>query len=70
MSELPGVFTRTQIIAAFDALGLGDEMIAAVEIAATEVSVEMFVIDDDGDVIEMLGEPATVVITIPVDEDQ
>lgn len=69
--NIPGTFTRQQIGAAFDALGLDDpdELIAAVEISATEVSIELFVPEPDGGMTHMLGELATVIVSIPIDEE-
>lgn len=68
--NVPATFTREQIASAFEVLGLDDldELIAAVEISGTEVAIELFVPEDDGGMTHMLGELATVVISIPIDE--
>jgi hypothetical protein len=71
VTELPATFTRAQVVGAFDALGLDDpdDLIAGLQISATEVDVELYVPADDGRILQMLGECATVTVTIPVDED-
>lgn len=71
--NLPATFTRTQVIAAFDALGLtgpdAEEEIAELRIIGTQVELDLFVHADEGGVINAYGENATVTVTIPVDED-
>jgi len=66
--NLPATFTRAQIVAAFDALDLDDDLIAAVEMSGAQVAVQMFIPDGDG-VMHMLGENATVTVVIPIDDE-
>lgn len=70
MTDLPGTFKRDQIAGAFAALGLDDpdELIASIAIDGTEVAIELYVPEDDGGMTHMLGELATVVVTIPIEE--
>jgi hypothetical protein len=70
MTHLPATFTRSQIMAAFAALNLDNDLVAGIQITATQVDVQMYVPAGDGQVMSMLGENATIVVTIPVDEDQ
>lgn len=64
-------FTRSQILDAFAALGLKDrDDISCIEITATEIEVGVFVGDEDGTPIKLLGEYAQVYVTVPIDEDQ
>jgi hypothetical protein len=68
--DLPGSIPRSRIVAAFEALGLADDddQISSVEISGTEVEVGLFVMNEDGSVLTMLGEYAQVYVTLPVDE--
>lgn len=71
--NLPATFTRAQVLAAFDALGLtgpeAEEEIAELRIIGTQVELDLFVYADEGGVINVYGENAIVTVTIPVDED-
>jgi hypothetical protein len=63
-------FTRDQVVAAFSALGLSDrEDISSIQISGTEIEVGLFVGDEDGTPIEVLGEYAQVYVTVPVEEN-
>lgn len=74
--QLPATFARSQVIAAFDALGLtgpdAEAEIAGLRIVAEQIDVDLFVHEDpddhDSGVITGHGEFATVTITVPVDE--
>jgi hypothetical protein len=70
MIHLPATFTRTQIDAAFNVLDLDEDLVAGIQITATQIDVQLFVPDGEGDVLSVLGENATIVVTIPVDEDR
>jgi hypothetical protein len=66
--EIPR-FSRAQVVAAFDALGLSDrEDISSLEITGTEIEVGVFVPDEHGDAIQMLGELAQVFVRVPVED--
>ncbi len=67
---LPAAFTRSQIVAAFAALDFDNDLVAGIQVTANQIDVQLFVPGDDGGVIEMLGENASIVVTIPVDEDR
>lgn len=71
--NLPATFTRAQVMAAFDALGLtgpdAEEEIAELRIIGTQIELDLFVHAGEGGVINAYGENAIVTVTIPVDED-
>lgn len=70
MIHLPATFTRSQVIAAFEALDLDNDLIAGIQITAAQVEVQMYVPAGGGKVMSVLGENATIVVSIPVDEDR
>lgn len=70
MLHLPATFTRSQIVAAFAELDLDNDLVAGIQITATQVEIQMYVPGNSGGLMQMLGENATIVVSIPVDEDQ
>lgn len=69
MTGLP-TFTRSQVLAAFVALGLSDrDDISSLGIGGTEIEVGVFVGEEDGAPIELFGEYAQVYVTVPIDEE-
>jgi len=69
MIHLPATFTRSQVIAAFRELDLDNDLVAGIQITAAQVEVQMYVPGSAGGLMQMLGENATIVVSIPVDED-
>lgn len=70
--KIPAIFTRAQIIAAFDALGMTEEeadTISRIEITGTQVEIGTFLYSEEGYPITSGGEPAQVFYTVMIDED-